>query len=436
VKSRANTPVDPWTDDAPAIAGGREFSAIGDGERYVLTLTDVPIEFEAERLRRFRDDLYAQVTVRCALTGARGFGGDLTVSTENLSSSTSRQRFARTLGNLARAPQIDWARLVEEFAIRMLAAESAGQPSELLTDIPDRTDDGYYDVLGIKFATKGRSSVYGKGDSGKSLFLLFVLGELAKQGVPVTLLDYEWDGFEQKKRARQLWPDGQQPPIRYRHCSRPLRDEAETIRRDILRHNTRYYGLDSIAPACHDKPEFADTAIAMARADQYIAGSQAGRLWIGHVIKKNDGTDDGNEQIFGSVFWGNLVRVSWFAKAQASDTRSDGPLICVFHHRKRNGLPQLPSVGISFQFEAGRIHIQRCDLAAQAPDLAASLPLWQRMRDTLRHGALTVADLAEQLDAKPDAIKKAAQRGSRVFIKLDGGLGIPPRIALVERRTS
>jgi hypothetical protein len=58
------------------------------------------------------------------------------------------------------------------------------------------------------------------------------------------------------------------------------------------------------------------------------------------------------------------------------------------------------------------------------------------MRDALRQGPRTIAELTEELDAKPDAIKKAAQRGGRLFAKLDGGHGIPPRLALVERRTS
>jgi hypothetical protein len=135
------------------------------------------------------------------------------------------------------------------------------------------------------------------------------------------------------------------------------------------------------------------------------------------------------------VFWGNLVRAGWFVKAQSTDTRGEGPLVCAFHHRKRNGLPQLPSVGIAFSFEPTRIRISRCDLSEQAPDLAAGLPLWQRMTEALRSGPRTIIDLAEELNAKPEAIKKAAQRGNgKVFVKLEGGLGIPARLALAERR--
>ena len=432
--SRGRGAVDPWPEDGPAITGAREFVTVGDGERYTLTLQDVPIEFEAEHVRRKSDDVHAQVTVRCALAGARMFGQVLTISTENLSSATARQRFAKVLELKARAPEIDWQRLVDEFFIRVLTEESAGHPSVLLTDVPDRADDGYFDVLGIKLATHGISGIYAKGDSAKSLFGLFALGELAKRGLPVVLLDYEWEGLPHKKRAAQLWPDGQQPPIRYIQCTRPLVESAESIRRDFLAHGIRYFAVDSIAPACHDDARWPDTAITFNRAARYIAGTQAGQLWLGHVVKSKE-VAEGDEQFFGSVFWGNLIRCGWFVKVQESSSAGE-PLICAFHHRKRNGLPQLPSVGLAIHFERDRIRITQCDLADDAPDLAAGLPLWQRMRDSLRQGPRTIPDLADELAAKPDAIKKAAQRGTKLFRKLDGGMGVPPRLALVERRTS
>jgi hypothetical protein len=417
----------------------RAFVAIGDGERYRFTLEAIVLEFEAAHVRRKADDLYAQVTVRCGIAGARVYRRadvtdawpTLTISTENLSSAYARTRFGKILREQSRTPQIDWTRLVDEFAIRVLDAEGVGHPSVLLTDVPDRVDDGYYTVHGVKLATHGVSGIYAKGDSAKSLFTLAILGELARRGVPTLLADFEWDAVPHKRRSAQLWPDGEQPPIRYRQCTRPLVHEAESIRRDVLDHGIRYFAIDSVAPACHDKPEFADTAIAFNRAARYIAGSQAGQLWLGHIVKNAAIGMEGDEQFFGSVFWSNLIRCGWFVKAESA---GDGPLVCAFHHRKRNGLPQLPTVGVSFAFESGRIRVGPCDLNEQAPDLAAEQPLWQRMRDALKRGPRTIPDLAEELGAKPDAIKKAAQRGHRMFEKLDGGG--PSVLRLVERRSS
>ena len=429
------TKADPWSDDAPAIAGRRDFQIIGDGERYVLTLSDVPIEFEADHVRRERHDLHAQITVRCALTGARTFGGVLSSSAENLSSAYFRRKFAQILASQSQAPQIDWGRLLDEFAIRIFEAEASSGPAVLLSDVPDRADDGYYDVLGVKVVSHGISGFYAPGDSAKSLFALFVLGELAKRGVPVALLDFEWEPLPHKRRAAKLWPDGHQPPIHYIQGSRPLVQMAEALRREVVRHGIRYFAIDSVVPACHDKPELADTANAFHRAARYIAGTQAGQLWVGHVVKTRD-IPEGDEKFFGSVFWHNLIRCGWYVKTQSTDAHADGSLVCAFHHRKRNGLPQLPSVGLSIRFESDRTVIAKCDLGEEAPDLAAGLPLWQRMVASLRRGPRTFDDLADELAAKPEAIKKAAQRAPKLFQKQAGGMGVPPRLALVERRLS
>jgi hypothetical protein len=411
-----------------------DFSIIGDGERYALQVRSVPIAFEAERIRDKWGDLHAQITVHCGLGGTRGHRGILTVSTEDLSQASARQRFGKTLETLSCAPQIDWVRLYDGFALRIFEVQADGHPSVLLTDVPSRADDGYFDVLGVKLTRTGTSGIYAKGDSAKSLFGLYALGELAKQGVPVTFIDFEWDGFIHMQRAAQLWPDGDQPPIRYIQCTRPLIHEAEGLRRDCLAHGTRYLVIDSIAPACHEKPEAAETAIAFNRAARYIAGSQAGQLWLGHIVKSRENVPDGEETFFGSVFWNNFIRCGWYVKAQPSS--EGGPLVCAYHHRKRNGLGQLASVGLAIHFEPERIRFERCDPAELSSDLAVGLPLWQRMLDALRQGPRSIPDLAEDLNAKPDAIKKAAQRGSKLFTKIEGAHGVPPRLALVERRNA
>ncbi len=324
--------------------------------------------------------------------------------------------------------------LIDEFAIRIIDAEDAGASVRAPADVPDRADDGYHDVTGSsspRTASAG-SRTDAKGDSGKSSDRAFILGELAKRGIPVALLDYEWEGLPHKRRAAQFWPDGP-PPIRYIQCTRPLRDEAESIRRDFLHHGIRYFAIDSVVPACHDKPELSETVTAFNRAARYIAGTQAGQLWLGHVVKSKE-IADGDETFFGSVFWGNFIRVGWFVKA-ATERRRLAHLRLPSSEAQRPAAAPLRRRGRALRDRAHpRRH--RCDLAEDAPDLAGSMPLWQRMRDSLKQGPRTIPDLAEELDAKPDAIKKAAQRGTRMFTKLEGGLGIPARLALVDRRQS
>ncbi|HXG69798.1 MAG TPA: hypothetical protein VNJ04_14320, partial [Gemmatimonadaceae bacterium] len=116
----------PWTSDAPAIACEREFRVVGDGEQFMMRLVDVPIEFELDRPRFDHGELIGQLTVRTDLTGARTFQGVLSVGTLNCSSPTARKTRANQLAELACAPQIDFLRLVEEFAIRVHTAMRTG----------------------------------------------------------------------------------------------------------------------------------------------------------------------------------------------------------------------------------------------------------------------------------------------------------------------
>lgn len=77
---------------------------------------------------------------------------------------------------------------------------------------------------------------------------------------------------------------------------------------------------------------------------------------------------------------------------------------------------------------------RRVDVA-DVHDLATELPLWARMKHAVGHRPMTLAALADDLDAKVGSIEKVIQRKKRVFTKVDGQDGIA-RIALLERRVS
>jgi hypothetical protein len=64
-------------------------------------------------------------------------------------------------------------------------------------------------------------------------------------------------------------------------------------------------------------------------------------------------------------------------------------------------------------------------------ELAAELPLWQRIQGVVKHGPQSATFLAETLGAKLDSVEKAIQRKNGLFTRTPAGL-----IALVERRVS
>jgi hypothetical protein len=92
-----------------------------------------------------------------------------------------------------------------------------------------------------------------------------------------------------------------------------------------------------------------------------------------------------------------------------------------------------PALAYDVTFQADRTILQRVDVS-QVDELAESLPLWQRMKRTLRSGPRTLASLADELGAKVDTLDRTARRKSDVFTKVSRE-GIA-HLALVERRTA
>jgi hypothetical protein len=123
----------------PAVDSGFDFQAVDDG-RYRLSVPNVGLAFEIDRLRRERHELFGELTVYCQLAGARTVDGVLSVGTFNLSSPTARTQRARLLRDMSES-KLDFALMLEALCLRTIAAERSGQPASLLRDIPKPAPD-------------------------------------------------------------------------------------------------------------------------------------------------------------------------------------------------------------------------------------------------------------------------------------------------------
>jgi len=170
----------------------------------------------------------------------------------------------------------------------------------------------------------------------------------------------------------------------------------------------------------------AASATAFFRAERQLG---IGGLLIAHTPKAN--VEPGHERPFGSQFWWALVRSAYFVSAPPS---ADRRLVVGFYHRKSNLGRLHRAVGFEFGFDPGLTTILPRDIG-DVQELAAQLPLWQRIRDALGSGPLTIASLAEELEAKPDTVEKAVKRAPRLFTRQTGADGVH-RWALLERRSA
>jgi hypothetical protein len=345
----------------------------------------------------------------------------------NASSPTVRHARAKNLAELARTNgQIDWHRLIEEFATRVLVAESTGQPAVSLRDVPDDGAEDHFDLDGVAVTRRSPSMVFGDAGTGKSAWMLYQLSRLADSGVRVALVDWELDALAHKRRLRSMFGSAM-PYVLHIACTRPLIYEVDRLRRIIVDERIDYIGIDSVAPACHEEPSSADAATTFFRALRQLG---VGSLLVAHTPKS---VEVGQERPFGSQFWYALCRSIWFVAAQQSS--DSGRLVVGMFHKKSNLSRLMPAVGFAFDFRDGTTTVSRCDLAAESTELASRLPLWQRLQDALRRGPRTLGELSAELDAKVDTLDKTVRRKTGMFTRVLSQDGIQ-RIALVERSAS
>ena len=401
------------------------FRTLGDGH-YWLADPDHSVEFDVDRLRRDRGELVGELAVSCGLAGARVIDdGILSVGTFNFSSPRARQDHAKRLAERARTNgKLDWHARLEELCQRVLKAERTGTPAIVLRTLPRPAADVDYDVDGFTFPQHHGTILFGDGGTCKSLFALYLAGRLAERGVRVGLFDWELDAAQHRLRLESLF-GARMPDVRYVRCDRPLIYEVDRLQR-IKQHEQLDVTLyDSAGYACHGKPEDAEQALGYFRAVRQIGG---GSLHTAHVNR----SENNEHKPFGSSFWHNSARSTWFVKLAA--TSKDGSVSTIgLFHRKANLGPRRPALGFAVTFTDAQTRIDRVDVAS-VDELVTSLPLWQRMRDALKDGPQTIASLAADLDAPIDSIDKAVRRKSALFTKVSNFEDHITRIALVENR--
>jgi hypothetical protein len=399
----------------------RKFTGFGE-DRYQLTIPDIGITLEIDRLRRDHHELVGELSVRCELPGARTVNGNLSIADFNLSSARVRQDRAKLLTSRSNARDLDWTALIEEFCQRVLQADRIGQPAVDLRGL-DRPDpnDQMIEADGLALPKRHTTILFGDGGTGKSYTALYLGGHIAEKGISVALFDWELAGGDHRDRLERLFPDGM-PRILYARCERPLVFEVDRLRRIVRENGIEFSVFDSVAFACDGPPESAEVAGRYFRAVRQIGG---GSLHVAHV-SKGEGAD---KKPFGSAFWHNGARSTWYSQLAEGSADSDVLQIGLFN-RKANLGRLRPPVGFSITFSDERTVFRRTEVA-DSPDLARQLSVRHRMAYLLRRGAMAPEVIAEEIDADLETVKRTARRHKKLFTILDGG-----RLGLLERTAS
>lgn len=378
--------------------------------------------FDVERLRRQREELIGELTVTCDLAGASTVDGVLSLADFNLSSADARWRRAQHLAQRSNAPDIDWSGFLEELAQRILAAERSGSPARPLQFYETKTADREHDIDGWRLLKDHPTIAFGDGGSAKSYLALYVAGKLVQQGQVVLYVDWELSGVEHRDRLERMFPSPA-PIVHYMACDKPITVESDRIIRECRRLSVDYVVFDSIAFATGGPPEAAEHATAYFRVVRQIG---VGSLHLAHINR----SENGDQKPFGSTFWHNAARSTWFIKA-AEMREEDSPLTVGLYNRKNNCGRLYKGIAFELTFGEDATNIRRTNLADNA-ELAVKLPIWQRMISELKRGPKSIANIAEDLETTKETIQKNIKRKPELFIVQPGIDG--SRVALLERR--
>ena len=385
-----------------AVAHGRYVLEWGDPERAIL---------ELDYLRADHGDITAEVSA----TSTAPAGGLVHVARVNLLSTRSLSEYAGHVAKRTAGGSTDWGQLVGIAAREVVTRYRRGEPAVLLRDVPPSPDAGY--ILPPLAVSRMPTILFGDGGAGKSLLALAAAASI-QSGEPylgiepattttVGYLDWEMDGHEHRGRLARL-AGNDLPGIVYIPMARPLADDVDRIRREIVRHEIGYLVVDSVGLACDGPPEAAEVAIRFFGALRELG---LGSLLVAHVNRSGD-----TSRPFGSAFFHNSGRLTWYAKLEAESPGSTTiGLVC-----KKANTGARPSP-LGFRVDWGdRIAISQVGIA-DIPDLSDHVPVRGRIIAELRAGSRTIAELAEVLSVPSDTVKKALQRGEgSAFVRVTG----------------
>jgi hypothetical protein len=390
--------------------------------RYVMTVTDIGVTFDLDRVRRDHNEFWGELIVTCTLKGAKTIEGILSAADVNLSSQQARTTRAKYLNERAQTKaEIDWVGLTEEFCQRVIAFDRQGSDAPLLTSLPIPVKGSGWTIDGLTLLERHPMILFGDGGQGKSLLALYLVGRLAQQGIPVLYCDWEFDGESHRERYHQMFGAEPCPTLRYARCDRPLVAECDRIRRLAQTYQTQYLVCDSIVFACGagTPPESAEAASNYFQALRQIG---IGSLNLAHTTKQSQtlqGDDKQQTKPFGSVFWSNGARATLFVKGVQDRSR----LSIGLFPRKANTGPLGASLGWSVDFGRGDIAFSRMDVASHG-DLGHELKVWERVSHAVEGGAMTTAALADLLGIESNTIIKAIGRKNGHFSKFQGTNGL------------
>ncbi len=259
------------------------------------------------------------------------------------------------------------------------------------------------DVVNMCFADggAGKSTLYAavclSGAAGQSV----VPGLRVSEAFTVLYVDFEASADDVIGAADMLAAGaGLSPGWRgrfvYRRMGGSLADNIETIQRIVVEHDVKLVVIDSLIGSAGSDPNDAETARVFFAASNSLPGCAI--VGLTHVSK---GSEDSP---LGSVMYRNLPRIVWQMKRdEDSDTVGLYP-------NKINTLGERPQpFALSLLTSEESMRYVSANMS-ELPSLSVKMKISDQMAHLLRHGAMSVDDIAKELGKPTGTIRKTLSR--------------------------
>lgn len=387
----------------------REFLA-DDSIRIVMpgTLTDsgssTPISLTYTNIEKERRSLRAEVSVQLMGAGT----ADLPYSAHvDLLSLSNVEAFRRGL-DACFGKEANWTRILNTAQALIVDGYRNQDRSIDVANIPDAGPIQW--LVDRMFPMGEPGVVFGTGMSTKS-YQMFHLATCVALGIdwcgravrqaPVLIIDYETDivnfGRRMRRIAQGLGSERIPPYLMHYWPARgvPLRDCIDAIRRKIEKEGIGLVLIDSAVPACGGEAEKSVVAGQFFN-DVRSFGFGVSTIILAHTSAAN--ADDA-QYPFGSVFWSNEARVTYWVRRtieQESDT-----IYTALVNRKTNEGRLRADFGVRLQFigDDGAVRIAGIDAVKDVPGSDEARPWPVRIRERLLHfGWMPLEVLAADLE--------------------------------------
>ncbi|MBT9144157.1 MAG: hypothetical protein DDT32_02143 [Syntrophomonadaceae bacterium] len=383
---------------------------------YDFFFEEEQIAIRIDRLHQKGDALTGEIKV---VTKQPGEDQLLHQARFNLLSTQSRNTLAKYL--ITRCDLLDWGGILEIVSILTVSSHREGEPIIQVGNDKIQTERRYrlYPLL----LEKEANLIYGPGGSGKSTIASFIgiivqtnnnsCGMIPIQG-NVLYLDYETSSTEINDRVVKI-KNGlslKSDSLDYRFCSQALASEIEYIQRTVLDKGINLVIVDSVGGACGGEPESAEVVL---RYFMALRSLKITTLSIDHVTKAGD-----TKMPFGSVYKANSARSIY--ELRKSQEAGEGWMDIGLYHRKCNvGRLQKP-FGLRIDYfeddHQPSILFSRSDIR-EVPGLTEGLTLQDQIAAVLRHGPMTVAEIASELNAQQASVRARLNEHKNRFVKAD-----------------